>query len=91
MGTYHPHTDLVELPPGFSKRGLYYHWCRQRGWNVRSDARGRLVKMEDPIPGQEPQPIIDWRTFRIFWDKHYPTLVVKTSSRAVCEGGQKCA
>ena len=47
--------DKITLPSHFSKRKLYEHWCRQRGWDIQKlDSKTNqyvAIDQWDVLPG----------------------------------------
>ena len=56
--------DVVELPTAWSKRGLYFRFCYERGWKVNTDGRGRTNL--EAIIGKDQHPVCHWSSFLRF-------------------------
>ena len=86
--------DSVELPSSMSKRRLYYRYLFQRGYKVKSDAKGRMPNIKNfPIrdtfdddwpQGSEPLPVCSWYYFRQYWKTNYPKMMIRPPSHDTC-------
>jgi len=65
---------VVELPPSFSKRSMYYRFIGGRGYDVQIDARGNIKAKQKTGELLACQPICSWFTFRQFWKVQFPLL-----------------
>ena len=66
--------DMLELPYSWSKRGLYQRFCGERGWEVKTTARGTTKTTRKAGQELTSKPICHWATFQRFWKREYPLL-----------------
>ena len=86
--------DTVELPSSLSKRQIYYKFCFQRGYIVKSDAKESMPRISDiPIrefdetlwpAGSVPMVVCGWYYFRQFWKTYYPKMTIRPPSHDTC-------
>ena len=70
---------ILELPPSFSKRGMYSRFVEHRGYEIFTDARGTIKAKQSTAESLATQPICSVTTFRNFWQKHFPELRLTVS------------
>ena len=76
--------ELFELPPNFSKLGLYKRMCREEcGLMLKFDNKNRMIGKE-PIEGKEQRPVPCWGTFCNFWERNYPKMIIQKPRQDVC-------
>ena len=74
--------DLLELPPNMTKRGLYKRYLHTRGYDSETDHKGNYeIK---PLEEEDQLEYISWTTFRNYWERHYPHLVIPNARRDIC-------
>ncbi|CAB9511400.1 hypothetical protein SEMRO_483_G152000.1 [Seminavis robusta] len=80
--------DVVELPSSMTKRCLYNRFIGELGWKIKWDNKGRLLKKVE-IPDKEQKvtasQLPSWSSFRRFWKKEYPKLVIQKPSADICD------
>ena len=79
-------TEIVELPTHYSKRGLYVRFCRERGWHLERKQQGHyaVVNVSDAGDTSNRPPLLDWRTFRRFWKREFPKLILSKPRVDMC-------
>jgi hypothetical protein len=65
---------VVELPPSFSKGGMYSRFIGDRGYEIKTNARGEMKANQKTGESLACQPICSWYTFRQFWKYNFPLL-----------------
>ena len=78
---------MLELPTSWSKRALYARFCYERGYVVTASHSGILTKEERTDDGWDVannKRTCGWSTFLRFWEKHYPSIRLGSSSADIC-------
>jgi hypothetical protein len=82
--------ELLELPSNMSKRSIYNKLVGQLGWTFTYDARSKIINREriEFAGAEEEQEEMEappaWITFRNYWKKNYPKLVIAGARQDVC-------
>ena len=80
--------DIVDLPPNFTKFGLYKRFLGELGWRIRVDPKNRLIQ-EYPVDTNK-DPLLEWkfvpawRTFYDYWASQHPRLRIPKASEDIC-------
>jgi hypothetical protein len=79
--------DQVDLPAHMSKRGLYAKLVSEMGWIFEYDSKGTLIGKKQivghaTIIGESDIP--SWGSFRDYWKKNFPELVVGARIKDIC-------
>ena len=85
--------DTLDLPNHMTKRGLYRDYCTQIGWNVTCTDKGHFIYKErtdeewtsSTDQSVERDTCPSWQTFRRFWKRDYPKLVITNPSKDTCD------
>ena len=80
-------TDILELDPGVSKRGLYKEYAYLHGWKIVTTAKGNTVKTsryDEAEYKQQQVEICSWWSFHNYWKKNYSNMIVRNSSNDIC-------
>eukprot|EP00536_Pseudo-nitzschia_multiseries_P019496 jgi/Psemu1/61028/gm1.61028_g len=77
---------VVELPPSFSKRSIYYRFCHDRGWTVKLKKNSNSVLEVTPVELFEGDRkiICSWPYFLKYWDTNFPNIKIVSRSADVC-------
>ena len=77
--------DVVDLPPSFSKRGMYKRFlAEQMGWTIAWDSTGRIISTL-PVAGMEQvEPVPSWGTFLGYWNSHFPKMRIQRPKEDIC-------
>eukprot|EP00536_Pseudo-nitzschia_multiseries_P000819 jgi/Psemu1/1854/gm1.1854_g len=77
---------VVELPPSYSKRSLYYRFCYDRGWNVTLKKNSNSVLQVTPVEPFEGEAklICSWPYFLKYWDTNFANIKIVSLSADVC-------
>jgi hypothetical protein len=74
-------TEKLLLPEDWSKRGLYKRFCWERGWKIKTTAKGTTTaeeRTDDDWPDEGDRlPICSWRLFHGYWKQYFPELVMR--------------
>ena len=81
--------NTYKVFPSFSKRGLYYQFCEERGWNVMLKRNSNAILIATHIEkfGEEERkpPIYFWPFFcKKHWKYHFPNLKIANRTADVC-------
>jgi hypothetical protein len=83
--------DEIAIPPHLTKHKCYSWWCYERGWKVKKFSSAQTIytktadyEVRDDWPDNDPKKICTWPTFRSFWQKHFPKLVVRGKGSDTC-------
>eukprot|EP00536_Pseudo-nitzschia_multiseries_P003616 jgi/Psemu1/8182/gm1.8182_g len=77
---------VVELPPSFSKRSIYYRFCHDRGWTVKLKKNSNSVLEVTPVePFERDRKLIcSWPYFLKYWDTNFPNINIVSWSTDIC-------
>ena len=79
---------ILELDPGYSKRGLYKEHAYLHGWKIQTTAKGNVIKTchydETDEEYQQQVQICSWGSFCNYWKKNYSNMIVRKSSNDIC-------
>eukprot|EP00536_Pseudo-nitzschia_multiseries_P008472 jgi/Psemu1/20491/gm1.20491_g len=77
---------VVELPPSFSKRSIYYEFCHDWGWTVKLKKNLNSVLEVTPVEPFEGdrELICSWPYFLKYWDTNFPNIKIVSRSTDVC-------
>ena len=74
---------LIDLPPHFTRAGLYQQCVFECGFKLEYDDKHRLVK-QIAIPGVEHKAYPAESTFRNYWNTNYPHLKIPNAREDIC-------
>jgi hypothetical protein len=74
--------EVLELPPCLSKRSLYDRLLHERGWKFKYSARSKVIE-RICLDGEEQQ-VPSWTSFRNYWKRTFPKLVISRRRADVC-------
>ena len=81
-------TDILELDPGVSKRGLYKEYAYFHGWKIQTTAKGNAIKTSHyAVTDEEYQQqveICSWKSFHNYWKKNHSNMIVRKPSNDIC-------
>jgi len=75
--------DIQCLPAYLTKRGLYNKLLADCQWEYCYDSNRNVTSMNKLSPDAE-EKVPSWTTFRRFWKKHYPKLVIQKPTEDIC-------
>jgi hypothetical protein len=71
---------LVELPPSFSKRSMYYRFIGNRGYDAKVSPRGEISAIKKTGESLACQPVCSWYKLCLFWKHEFPLLRLLVSN-----------
>ena len=83
-------TDILELDPGVTKRGLYKDYAYFHGWKIQTTAKGTVIKTsrydeaENEDQQQQTVQIYSWTSFYNYWKKNHSNMIVRKPSNDIC-------
>ena len=75
---------MLEIPSSSSKRRMYQRFYGERGWEVKTTARGTTKTTRKAGQELTSKLICHWATFQRFWKREYPLLRLPKPAADIC-------
>jgi hypothetical protein len=75
--------DKLDLPVYMTKRGMYKKLLAECHWEYSYNSKCNIIEKKR-INADATPSVPSWPLFLAFWKKHYPDLVIQSSSENIC-------
>jgi hypothetical protein len=75
--------DQYELPTNWTKRAMFARWLNENSYDIWTDRRGVSI-ISEKADGDADCKSITWPTFRSYWSKNYPGMIIPRARADIC-------